>query len=83
MVWQLLQVGLLEERPLIFVGDRWSGLRRWVERDVVAAGLASPRDLELVHWTTSDEEALAVIRQARDRFLARHEVVLPPPAEEP
>ncbi|HMB52545.1 MAG TPA: LOG family protein [Thermoanaerobaculia bacterium] len=83
MVWQLLQVGLLEERPLVFVGEMWEGLRDWFEHEVVAAGLASPRDLELVHWVRTDEEALAVIREARDRFLERHEVTLPPPAEEP
>lgn len=79
MVWQLLQVEHLEERPLIFVGDLWAGLRRWVEDEVVARGLASPRDLELVHWVDTTGEAVEIVRAARDRFLERHEILLPPP----
>ena len=83
MVWQLLQVGLLEPRPLVFIGPMWRGLRRWFEEEVVARGLASPGDLEQVHWVETTDEALDVVRRAHQSFLARHEVLLPPPAEEP
>ena len=83
MVWQLLQVGLLEARPLVFVGPMWKGLRAWVEEQIVARGLASPRDLELVHWVDTMDDALEIVGAARNRFLERHEVLLPPPGEEP
>lgn len=83
MVWQLLQVGLLEERPLVFIGPMWRGLRDWIEAEVVGRGMASPRDLELVHWVDTMDAALEIVGAARNRFLARHEVTLPPPAEEP
>ncbi len=83
MVWQLLQVGLLEARPLVFVGPMWKGLRAWVEEQIVARGLASPRDLELVHWVDTMDDALQIVGAARNRFLERHEVLLPPPGEEP
>lgn len=86
MVWQLLQIEGLEERPaelaarpLIFVGEMWAGLRGWVEAEVVARGLASPRDLEMVHWVESTAEAVEIVRGARDRFLERNEILLPPP----
>jgi hypothetical protein len=61
----------------------WKGLRAWVEEQIVARGLASPRDLELVHWVDTMDEALAIVGAARNRFLERHEVLLPPPGEEP
>lgn len=83
MVWQLLQVRLLHDRPLIFVGPLWSGLRDWVEDEVIGRGLASPGDVDLVHWVDTMDEAVEIVTAARDRFLERHEVHLPPPADEP
>ena len=81
MVWQLLQVRLLENRTLIFMGPMWQGLKEWVEGEIIARGLASEGDTGLVHWVDTPEQALAIVRRARDRFLKRHEVLLPPPAQ--
>ena len=83
MVWQLLQVGMLNHgRALIFVGPMWKGLRRWVSNEIVARGLADAKDVDLPHWVDTIEEALAIVRQERDQFLLRHKVVLPPGVEE-
>lgn len=81
MVWQLIQVGLLEARPLVFVGSMWEGLRDWVEGEIVARGLASTADAALPAWVDTPDEAVEIIRRARERFLARHEVILPAPVE--
>jgi len=81
MVFQLLQVRLLHDRPLVFVGPMWRDLRRWLEEEVVARGLASAGDLDLAYWVDSVDEAIEIVERDRDRFLERHEVVLPPPAE--
>lgn len=83
MVWQLLQVGLLRDRPLIFVGPMWQGLRLWVERELVGRGLAHPGDVEVVYWVDDLDQALAIVREARNDFLRRHEVVLAPTAQGP
>lgn len=83
MVYQLVQVGLLRNRTLVFVGDMWQGLREWLGDEVVARGLAEEGLLGLAHWVDTVEEAVEIVRAERDRFLERHEVVLPPPAEEP
>jgi len=82
MMWQLLQVGMLRNRPLIFVGPMWRGLRQWIEKDIVARGLASPGDLEVAHWVDTVEEALAVITPSLQDFLRRNRVILPPALEE-
>lgn len=82
MVWQLLQVKMLSDRPLIFVGPMWRGLRSWVEAEIVGRGLASPGDLDVAVWVDTIDEALEVVRKARDEFLSRHKVILPPPVLE-
>ena len=82
MVWQLLQVRMLNDRPIVFVGPMWRGLRSWVEAEIIQRGLASPGDLDIAFWVDSIEEALEVVRRARDEFLLRHKVILPPPAVE-
>lgn len=83
MVLQLLQVRLMENRALVFVGPMWKGLREFIETEIIANGLASPGDADIPHWVDTVEEAVEIVRGERDRFLERHEVVLPPPAEDP
>ncbi|HEY8020554.1 MAG TPA: LOG family protein [Thermoanaerobaculia bacterium] len=82
MVWQLLQVHLVRDRPLVFVGSMWRDLRRWVEEQIVAPGLASAEDLTAVHWVDDIDAALRLVEAARNDFLRHHEIVLPPVGEE-
>jgi uncharacterized protein (TIGR00730 family) len=83
MVLQLLQVHMLNGRPLIFVGPMWRGLRDWIERAIVAPGRASPQDLNVAVWVDTVEEAVEVVTRSLEDFLRRHKVVLPPALEEP
>lgn len=84
MVFQLLQVGMMpRDRALVFVGDMWLGLRDWIAEEIEARDLAGRGTVELAHWVGTIEEAVEIVRGERDRFLERHEVVLPPPVEEP
>jgi uncharacterized protein (TIGR00730 family) len=82
MVWQLLQVGMLSERPLIFVGPMWKGLRGFVQEQIIERGLASPRDIDIAHWVDTLDEALEIVSAARNDFISRHKVILPPVVEE-
>jgi uncharacterized protein (TIGR00730 family) len=82
MVWQLLQVRMLRDRPLIFVGPMWRGLRDWLERDIIHRGLASPPDLDIAVWVDTIDEAVEVVTRHLEDFLRRHKVVLPPALEE-
>ncbi len=83
MVLQLLQVGVMHDRALIFVGPMWQGLKDWLRDEVVARGLANPGDLDIAHWVATVEEAIEIVRTERNRFIERNEVVLPPPVEDP
>ena len=83
MVLQLLQVRMLRDRPLIFVGPMWRGLRAWIESEIIRRGLAEPGDLDVAVWVDDLEQALAVVERARNDFLRRHKVILPPVMDEP
>jgi uncharacterized protein (TIGR00730 family) len=83
MVWQLLQVKMLKDRPLVFVGPMWHGLRSFIQQEIIARGYASPPDMEVPVWVDTLDEALAVVQTALDDFLSRNKVILPPVAEEP
>jgi hypothetical protein len=72
----------VRDRPLVFVGPMWRDLRRWVEEQIVAPGLASAEDLTAVHWVDDIDAALRLVEAARNDFLRHHEIVLPPVGEE-
>ena len=73
MVWQLLQVGFLTERPVVLVGDMWRGLLDWMRREMVSRSLMDPADLDLVTLAPSIDEAVALIERHKERFDAARE----------
>ena len=84
-VWQLLQVGLIEGRPVVLL-DRyhWGGLIDWICEKIVDGGFASAEDMAHVHTVDTPEEALTIIRESHRRFqeeLAATDVsgAVPPP----
>ena len=93
MVWQLLQVGFLTERPVVLVGDMWRGLLDWMRREMVSRSLMDEADLDLVTLAPSIDEAVAVIERHKVKFdAAREQYILerrraaraeaaPPPVE--
>ena len=76
MVWQLLQVGFMTERPVVLVGEIWNGLLEWFRRDMVPRGLINDSDLDLVQLVPSVEKAAELIErhkrtfdEAREKFI--------------
>ena len=76
MVWQLLQVGFMTERPVVLVGDMWQGLLDWMNRDMVPRKLVNPEDLDLVHISESLEDAVAMIEKHKQKFDAARELLI-------
>ncbi len=68
--WQLIQVGHMEERPIILVGKEfWSGLIQWVKDFQVKQGLVSEHELRWVHLVDTPEEAVELIKKEQAVFL--------------
>ncbi len=63
MVWQLLQVGHIDNVPLVFVGEMWRDLVAWAQRNMSEhqPPLISPKDLDIPHCAASIDEAVAII----------------------
>jgi hypothetical protein len=72
MVWQLLQVRHLERTPLIFVGRMWPGLVDWARDAMLAVDppLASPEDFAIPVCVPGADEAVAILREHHQRWLA-------------
>jgi uncharacterized protein (TIGR00730 family) len=65
MIWQLLQVGHLQNAPLILVGQMWQGLVDWTADSMLKAEapLASPQDVRIPQCVETADQAIAVIRE--------------------
>jgi uncharacterized protein (TIGR00730 family) len=72
MIWQLLQVRHLHDTPLVFVGKMWKGLVEWASTQMLRPGfeLASPEDMRIPCCVDDADQAVAVIREHRERWLA-------------
>ena len=71
MIWQLLQVRQLDV-PLVLAGPMWRGLVEWTRAQMLRPGfeLAGARDLAIPICVDTAAEAVAVIREHHDRWLA-------------
>src|SRR6266487_355092 len=77
MVWQLLQVGFMTERPVVLVGDLWRGLLDWMRREMAPRRLINSEDLDLVHSVQSIEGAVTWIEKHKEKFdQARERLIL-------
>jgi uncharacterized protein (TIGR00730 family) len=71
MIWQLLQVRHLQDTPLILVGKMWPGLLEWARSSMLGSDppLASPEDMAIPRCAASAEEAIAIVREHRAKWL--------------
>lgn len=72
LAWQLLQVRHLYNTPLILVGKMWADLVDWARGAMLVEGreLASGVDFQIPRCVNTVEEALAIIRENRNAWLA-------------
>lgn len=76
MVWQLLQVGFMTERPVVLVGGIWEGLVDWMRREMVPRRLVNAEDLDLVHISASIEDSVKIIKRHKEKFDAAREMLI-------
>ncbi len=70
-VWQLIQVGMIERRPVVLLGRKfWDGLIEWMQVQLLGNRLVSPGDFDWVHSVDRPEEALEFIQPELERFQA-------------
>src|SRR5436190_2613637 len=76
-VWQLLQVGMIEPRPVILLGrDFWSGLIAWMREQPLHRGFIGEHDMEYVHLVDAPKEVVQIIRKALEEYRKTHQLVV-------
>ena len=64
----LIQTGKVRDFPVILFGrEYWQGMVDWLRERVAGEGKIATTDLDLLHLTDSPREAVAIIREARER----------------
>jgi uncharacterized protein (TIGR00730 family) len=64
----LIQTGKIHHFPVILFGrEYWRGMTDWLRDRVAGEGKVATADLDLFHTTDSPREAVAIVRQARER----------------
>jgi len=65
LIWQLLQVGHLENTSLILVGQMWPGLIEWTKQSMLSTEppLASAGDMNIPRCVANADEAIAIVRE--------------------
>ena len=75
----LVQTGKITRFPVILVGtDFWGGLVEWINDRLLAEGLISPSDPDLIHLTDDPDDVIETIQRAHaewERALEEEEAV--------
>jgi uncharacterized protein (TIGR00730 family) len=73
MIWQLLQVGHLQDTPLILVGRMWPGLVEWTRQAMLSTDppLASAADLSIPRCVANADEAIVLLRDSHTAWRNR------------
>ena len=66
MIWQLLQVRQLQNKPLIAIGQMWSELLTWANKHMVdiESPMAAPKDMKILQCVDSCDEAIARLKES-------------------
>jgi uncharacterized protein (TIGR00730 family) len=68
----LVQTQKITAFPIVLVGgEYWNGLVDWLRTRMVAEGMASPHDLELLRVVETAEEAVAAVLRAAEHSAAK------------
>ena len=72
----LIQTGKVVHFPVVLYGrDYWGELIRWIKGELLADGMISPEDLDLLYVTDDLDEAVATVRDGHERRSSKIPVV--------
>ena len=67
----LIQTGKIRHFPIVlFDSDYWGEMVDWIKSEVLADGMISPDDIELLHVTDDPDEAVALVLECYERRCA-------------
>jgi uncharacterized protein (TIGR00730 family) len=67
----LIQTGKVLHFPVVLYGrDHWQEMLDWIRDELLAGGMISPEDVELLHATDDPDEAVRLVIECYDRRCA-------------
>jgi len=71
--WQLIQVKHLSPRPIVLMDKSfWSGVIDWMRDVVLARGLVSAKDFDVITIADTPEEVFQAISEHHQKFMLEH-----------
>lgn len=61
MIYQLVQVEHIEQKPIICVGRMWRTLKTWLEDEMVENGFLSNKEMKYIHYVDRFSEAIHLL----------------------
>ena len=62
LIYQLLQVGHMDKKPIICVGRMWRTLRNWIEEEMLDNNFINYEDMKLVHYVDRFSESFLLLK---------------------
>jgi uncharacterized protein (TIGR00730 family) len=66
--WQLLQVKMIHDIPIILLGDMWHDFLRWIRKWPLHHQFLEPKDVDLLLYANNSTEAFEIIKKAHNEF---------------
>ena len=66
--WQLMQVGHIEVRPLILLGDMWEGLVDFMNKGPLQSKLMDEKDFKMVQIASSIDDVINLLEPDIEKF---------------
>lgn len=62
LIYQLVQVNHVGDKPVICVGRMWRSLRNWIEDEMLDSGFLKHDEMKLVHYVDRFSEATTLLK---------------------
>ena len=66
--WQLMQVKMIHDIPLILFGNMWQEFVQWIKKWSLKNGFLEQKDVDLLFLVNNNEGALIIIKEAYEKF---------------
>ena len=66
--WQLMQVKMIHDIPIILLGEMWSDFVDWIKKWSLENGFIEQKDVDLLFLVNNNEEALQIINMTYEKF---------------
>ena len=70
--WQLIQVRHISERPIILVGEMWTGLLDWMKSEPLKKDLIDKSDFKNIKIAQDEDEVITLLKPLIDNFYSEN-----------